>query len=78
MTFFETMEECMRERGMTYADLSRITGFYPAYFSKLKRGQAKDVTWERGVAIIKALGMTPNEFVARMNEDAPAPFIAEG
>jgi hypothetical protein len=30
MTFFETMETCMRERGMTYADLSRITGYYPS------------------------------------------------
>lgn len=70
MTFYEALDRCMKARGMRYVELSRRTGLYPAYFSKLKRGQAKDVTWEKGLAIIDALGMTPDEFVAVMRSDA--------
>ncbi len=67
-SFFETMERCMRDRGLRYIDLAERTGFHPAYFSKLKNGQAKDVTWARALAIIDALGMTPDEFRAVQDE----------
>lgn len=63
MTFYETLVECMDARGMTFPELCDRTGFYPSYFSKLKNGHARDVTWERAIAIISALGMTPLEFL---------------
>lgn len=62
MTFYETLESIMTERGIKPADLCELTGFHPSYFSKLKSGYTKDVTWEKALAIIHALGMTPDEF----------------
>lgn len=63
MNFYEALVECMDARGVSFTDLCERTGYYPSYFSKLKSGHAKDVTWERAVAIITALGMTPAEFL---------------
>lgn len=62
MTFYETMAAIMSEKGITAADLAAETGLYPSYFSKLKSGHAKDVTWDRAILIISALGVTPDEF----------------
>ena len=62
MTFYETFELALQKTGMSTADVCNKTGLYPAYFSKLKSKHAKDVTWERALMIIAALGMTPNEF----------------
>ena len=78
MTFYETLAVIMDEKGLRPRDICERAKIPAPYMSQLKNGHTKDPTWERGVAIITALGMTPNEFVARMNEDAPAPFIAEG
>ena len=61
-TFYETMALAMAQRGLTAAELSRRTGLYKSYFTKLKKGEAKDVPWTNALLIIKALGMTPNEF----------------
>ena len=69
MNFFEALDRCMKERGMRYSELAKRTGLYPAYFSKLKRGQARDVTWERALVIIDAIDMTPDEFVAVMRSE---------
>lgn len=68
MTFYELYERALEQTGLTTADVCERTGFYPAYFSKLKSGHSRDVTWEKACAIIAALGMTPNEFQALGDE----------
>ena len=70
MTFYETLEIAMRSRGLIPADICAKTGINAAYFSKLKSGHTKDVTWEKAVLIIRALGMTPDEFYALQISDS--------
>jgi transcriptional regulator with XRE-family HTH domain len=64
MTFYENLEKALRKRGFTAAELSRRSGVSQTYISNLKVGVAKDVTWEKALKIIEALGMTPSEFAA--------------
>lgn len=68
MSFYKKLVTAMKITGITAAELSRKTGLYQSYFSSLKKGDCKDVTWERALQIIKALGMTPSEF-ADLAED---------
>ena len=70
MTFYETFELALEKTGMSTADVCAKTGIYPAYFSKLKSRHAKDVTWEKALLIIDALGMTPSEFYELSKESA--------
>ena len=65
MTFYETLALVLNEKGMSPADLSAKTGIHQSYFSKLKSGHTKDVTWEKALVIIDALGMTPSDFSQR-------------
>lgn len=69
MTFYQTFVLALEAKDMTIADVCENTGIYPSYFSKLKSGHMKDVTWERALAIIDALGMTPDEFYALQKSD---------
>lgn len=62
MTFYETLEVAMTERGLKAADICARANLYPSYLSKLKSGSMKSVEWDKAIAIILALGMTPNEF----------------
>lgn len=62
MTFYETLAIVMKDKGITAADICAKTGIHASYFSKLKSGHTKDVTWEKALVIIAALDMTPNEF----------------
>ena len=62
MSFYESLCAAMNLKGISASELSRRTGLYQSYFSKLKRGDASDVTWEKALLIIDALGMTPSEF----------------
>ena len=62
MTFYETFEIALKTKGMKTADVCAATGIHSSYFSKLKSGHTKDVTWEKALLIINALGMTPDEF----------------
>lgn len=64
MSFYESLCAAMKLKGISASELSRRTGLYQSYFSKLKRGDASDVTWEKALKIIEALGMTPSEFAA--------------
>lgn len=67
MTFYETFELALEKTGMSTAEICDKTGLYPSYFSKLKSGHAKDVTWEKALVIIDALGMSPSEFYELSN-----------
>ena len=62
VTFYETLVIAMRKRGMRPADITAKTGIGSSFFSNLKSGHTKDVTWEKALLIIDALGMTPSEF----------------
>lgn len=62
MTFYETLRRAMDMKNVTLPELCERTGLYPSYFSKLKSGHMRDVTWEKALEIIAALGMTPDEF----------------
>lgn len=62
MTFYETLAYVLDEKGVSPAELSAKTGIHQSYFSKLKSGHTKDVTWEKALKIISALDMTPNDF----------------
>ena len=68
MTFYETLVIAMDEKGFTPADISAKTGINQSYFSKLKSGHMQDVTWEKAIAIITAIGMTPDEFITLQNK----------
>lgn len=69
MTFYEALSKVMSEKGVSAAELSALTGIHPSYFSKLKTGYTKDVSWEKALIIISALGMTPDEFAHIQNRD---------
>ena len=62
MTFYEALELIMREKHVKAADLCAKTGISSSYFTKLKKGDMKDVTWEKALQIILALEITPNDF----------------
>ena len=64
MTFYEALEIAMERKGMKSSEVCAKAGLYESYLSKLKYGHAKSVTWEKALAIIDALDMTPDEFRA--------------
>lgn len=63
MSFYEALSTAMEIKGVSPAELCARTGMHQSYLSKLKSGHTKDVTWEKALVIIDALGMTPSEFV---------------
>lgn len=69
MSFYEAFERALIIKDMTVADVCAKTGMHHSYFSKLKSGHTKDVTWEKALLIIKALGMTPNGFYELTKSD---------
>ena len=69
MTFYETLSIAMEKKGLSAAELSARTGIHQSYFSKLKTGHTKDVTWEKALTIIAALEMTPDEFTQLQDEN---------
>ena len=62
LSFYEALEIAMAEKGLKPSQLCAITGMHQSYISKLKSGAMKHVEWDKAVALILALGMTPNEF----------------
>jgi len=63
MTFYDALTIAMDERGMEMPELCEKTGFYASYFSKLKSGHIKDVTWQKALVICDALGITPDQLM---------------
>lgn len=62
MTFYEALETAMNLKGLRPVDIALRAGVSQSYLSNLKSGHQKSVDWEKALAIIDALGMTPNEF----------------
>lgn len=69
MKFYAALEIAMRLKGMKPAEVCARAGLYESYLSKLKSGHMKSVEWDKAIAIIDALGMTPNEFRAIQTSD---------
>ncbi len=69
MTFYEALEIVMKHEGIKPSEICAKTGLNDSYFSKLKSGHMKDVTWEKALLIIEAIGMTPDEFLAIQESD---------
>ena len=65
MGFYETLSEFMREQHVSASELSRRTGISTSFFTELKKGRVKDVSFENALRIFKALGITPDEFAKR-------------
>lgn len=68
MGFYQAMYVVMQAKGITAAELSRKTGLRKSYFTELKNGRVKSPTWQNALAIMAALGMTPDEFAALEDE----------
>ena len=62
MSFYDAMEYIMRNQGMTAAELSRRSGVSRQYLTELKAGRIKDVTWNKARALIRALGVSLEDF----------------
>lgn len=62
MSFYKALAHVLKEKGIRPSELAAKTGINQSYFSRLKKGDTKDVTWEKALIIIDALDMTPDEF----------------
>lgn len=62
LSFYEALEIAMAEKGMKPSQVCAVAGMHQSYISKLKSGAMKHVEWDKAVALILALGMTPSEF----------------
>ena len=65
MTYYETLKSFLDEKGITAAELSRRTGLAKSLVTELKQGRSNGVTWENGILICDALGVSLDEFASR-------------
>lgn len=61
MSFREAMNAALQLKGLKPADIASDT-VNASYISKLQTGRVKDPTWQKALAIIRALDMYPDEF----------------
>lgn len=73
MKFGEAVSYYLREKNMSAGELSRRTGFSTAYISKLRSGQCADPTFQRAIAIINALDVDMDDFIALQTSDGEEP-----
>ena len=69
MLFGQALSKVMDEKGVDAVTLSRLSGVTTPYISKIRKGEIVDPTFTKAIALITALGMTPNEFVNTIYED---------
>ena len=67
MSFYETLALVMQEKGINAAYVSAKSGISRSYFSKLKSGRIKDVTWGKALLILEAIGISPDEFARKQS-----------
>ncbi len=67
--FSETLVQVMEERGIKAVELSAKSGVSQSYISKLAHNKFADPTFVKACQLIDALGMTPDEFLAKQRED---------
>ena len=69
MTFAEALRLAMREKGIKQKHLVSATGFSDAYISMLVNGKVEDPKFSTAEAVIRALGMSLDEFAALVKSD---------
>lgn len=71
MSFAQTLRRQMDVYGVKARDLSLRSGVSESYISRILSGGIKDPAFYKAAAIVAALDMSIDEFVALMDEDAP-------
>ena len=69
MKFGEVVSHFLKEKNMSAGELSRRTGFSESYISKLRRGRCDDPSFRKAIAIIAALEVDIEEFIAMVDSD---------
>jgi transcriptional regulator with XRE-family HTH domain len=67
--FGEVLSEAMREKGVTAKELSDLSGVSQPHISQIVRGKVVDPSFLRAAALIKALGLTLDEFSKLQDAD---------
>lgn len=67
-SFGETLKHVLDSRGMKPVELSRICGLNETYISRLINGKQKNPTFENGILMVRALGITSEEFYKLQEE----------
>ena len=71
-TFGERVRELRTERKITLRSFAKMIGVSPTYLSKMERDEDKPPSEKKVLAIAKALGQDPDEFLAlagKVSED---------
>lgn len=66
MLFSEVLRQQMEERGIRARDISAKSGVSESYISRILSGYIKDPAFYKAAAIVSALGMGIDEFIALM------------
>lgn len=69
MTFAEALRIAMKERGIRQKDICAATGLSDAYVSMLVNGKVDDPKWSTAEAVIRALGMSLDDFSRLKREE---------
>lgn len=64
MTFAEALRKAMHERGIKQVHIVKATGLSDAYVSMLVNGKVDDPKFSTAEVVIRALGMSLDEFAA--------------
>lgn len=68
-TFGETLAYAMKSHGIKQTELSEKSGVYQSYVSRILSGKLTDPTFTKAIALIHALGMSTDEFVALQEKE---------
>ena len=64
MKFGEAVSHFLKEKNVSAGELSRRTGLSESYISKLRRGRCDDPSFRKAIAIINALEVDIDDFIA--------------
>ena len=65
--FGELARRLRQDKGISLRKFAEMVGMSPAYLSRVERGEFPPPAEDKVVAMAKALGIDPDEFLARAN-----------
>lgn len=65
MSFADTFNALLEERGMSQADFARASGWQTSYVSQVARGKVKDPSLSRAMTVARVLGVTLQDLYDR-------------
>ena len=65
MSFADTFNALLEERGMSQADFARAAGWQTSYVSQMARGKVKDPSLSRSMTVARVLGVSLQELYDR-------------